>query len=59
MGESMKAVKLNKKLWTGAVFEELDAVTPACVRPLLLGCGGCGCCSGGCCCPFLCVVLIC
>ena len=56
----MKAVKLNKKLWTDAVLDELDAVTPACARPLLEGCGsGCGCCGGGCCCAYQCRVLIC
>ena len=55
MGEGMKAVKVNKKLWTDASVEDLEAVLPLCTRPLLEGCGGCG----GCCCLYLCVVLIC
>ena len=58
MGEDMKAVKVNKKLWTEACVEDLAAATPLCTRPLLEGCGGCGCC-GGCCCLALCVSLIC
>ena len=53
----MKAVKVNKKLWTDASVEDLEAATPLCNNPLLEGCGGCGC--GGCCCLYLCVVLIC
>ena len=59
MGEDMKAVKVNKKLWTDASVEDLEAVTPLCYNPLLEGCGGCGCCAGGCCCLYLCVILIC
>ena len=54
----MKALRVNKKLWTGAAIEEFNEA-PACVKPIVVPygvCGGCGC---GCCCPFLCVVLIC
>jgi len=53
MGDNMKAVKLNKKLWAETVLEEIDASILACTRPLLQSCGiGC---SGGCCCTHLCV----
>ena len=56
MGDNMKAVKLNKKLWAETVLEEIDASILACTRPLLQSCGiGC---SGGCCCTHLCVILI-
>ena len=58
MGESMKAVKVNKKLWTDATVEDIGEVVPACQIAMICGCG-CGCCGGGCCCPYLCVVLMC
>jgi len=52
----MKAVKINKKLWTDVAVEDIDGTIPSC-NIMLQGCGGCGC--GGCCCMYLCVVLIC
>ncbi len=55
----MKVVKLNKKLWTDAIMEEINANPLECEVALIMGCGcGCGGC-GGCCCPGLCCFLIC
>ena len=55
----MKAVKVNKKLWTDATVEDIDDAAPACAVAMICGCGCGGCCGGGCCCLYLCVVLIC
>ena len=58
MGESMKAVKVNKKLWTTVSVEDIGEIAPASEIAKIIGCG-CGCGCGGCCCPYLCYVLMC
>ena len=42
MGESMKAVRMNKNLWTDVVVEDFEAATPLCTRSLTGGRTGCG-----------------
>ena len=55
----MKAMKLNKKLWTDVVIADMDATTGDADPAYICGCGcGCGCCVG-CCCLTLCSILIC
>ncbi|MBU6996971.1 MAG: hypothetical protein HXS41_09390 [Theionarchaea archaeon] len=39
----MKAISLNKKLWTDVTMDSLDFVSPDCEGPLINGCGGGGC----------------
>lgn len=55
----MKAVKLNKKLWTDVAINDLNVGTGDAGPAMICGCGcGCGCCVG-CCCLNLCSILIC
>ncbi len=54
----MKAVMLNKKLWTDISVQEIESKSFAGPDYHVYSCGGCGC-GCGCCCPYLCAVLIC
>jgi hypothetical protein len=50
----MKALRVNKKLWTDILIEDISE-SPSICNPIITPYGVCG----GCCCPFLCRVLIC
>ena len=57
----MKALRVNKKLWTEIAVEDFTELSACDINPIVVPYGVCGCggCCSGCCCLFLCVVLIC
>ncbi|MGC1119720.1 MAG: hypothetical protein WBA22_01385 [Candidatus Methanofastidiosia archaeon] len=52
----MKAISLNKKLWTDVAIGDLDFVSPDCDVPLVTGCGSIPCPSL---CPLHCFTYFC
>ncbi|MBU7014886.1 MAG: hypothetical protein HXS52_12075 [Theionarchaea archaeon] len=52
----MKALRVNKKLWTNVLIVDMNE-SPSLCEIIVTPYGVCGC--GGCCCAFYCRTLIC